>query len=181
MRLLLGFLVSTCATLAVAEGLPMDFSSFAPGTRFDYRDSESGPFVDIYVGEENGLHVIERHLGNEYTETELTRFFSAQGLEVRREYANGRIVSYAPFNCERGVGDCRHEITSARGTTPVTTTTYQENGGYTMEMAFASGNLRRRFFRLGDHGVMEFIRENDRQSKLESIRPPGQEFSPTRP
>ncbi|MEM1235370.1 MAG: hypothetical protein AAGI10_00270 [Pseudomonadota bacterium] len=171
MRFLLALLILTQPVFA--DGLGINFAAFPPGTKFYYRDSADGPFVERYLGMQEGRHAVARHLSHEFSEVVLTRYYSAEGLEVGRSYASGREVSYEPFNCERGLGRCSHEVVTDRGARRVSGKVLEDPDGYRFELTFeGASDTRRRYFRLGQHGVMEFIRENDRQRKLESIERP---------
>ncbi|MEO0487224.1 MAG: hypothetical protein AAF092_15065 [Pseudomonadota bacterium] len=156
-----------------ADTLGVNFSAFPAGTVFDYSDSKEGRFAEVYMGERGGRHVMERRKGGEYGELYFASTFNAEGLEVERAYATGRTLRYAPYNCERVVGTCSHTVETDRGARRVDVTTNWKGDRFVMDMQFEGvANPRRRYFQMAANGVVDFVRENDRQQKLEAIRAP---------
>lgn len=169
MRMVIIFLVWAAA--AYAEPIGIAFDDISPGTSFHYRDSSDGPFVEIYLGRQGAHHVIERRKGNPYGDTEMLRRFDQRGLELERTYASGRVVRYSPYNCDRAGKACRHFVDAGRGERRVTTTVEDDGLGLTLSITFEGvPQPKRKYVIYGAYGMIDFLRENDRQRKLEEIR-----------
>lgn len=159
---------------ALADNPGIDFTSMPVGLQAYYQGSENRRWVDVYIGEQDGLHVIERHRNSAYGELMETRYFDPQGHEVARHEASGRKQTFAPRNCIRILGPCRVEVTDSRSGSHVVHGTMHVGGDtfYYKWVADHHGDTMRAHYKLGAYNLPSWSRSNDYLVVLKDIVEP---------
>ncbi|WP_299871732.1 hypothetical protein [uncultured Sulfitobacter sp.] len=103
------------ASIASANPIGVNFSSYAPGTQFHYSYSGligSGRYIDIYQGVTNGQHIVHRHAAKGGKPGPLRRIiaYDAAGRMLSQERRALRMRTvWQPFHCVRsGLARCEH-------------------------------------------------------------------------
>ena len=115
LRILLASWMIGGASGALANGLGITFSAFAPGTQFHYSYDGvggAGRFIDIYQGAQSGQHIVHRYDASRGKLGPLRRIiaYDAQGRMVSQERRALRTKTvWKPYHCENsGLARCEH-------------------------------------------------------------------------
>lgn len=176
LRFLILFLFAFAAP-AWAGNFGVDFTNMPVGLQAWYQGSENRRWVDVYVGQRGGRHVMERRLNSAYGELAETRFYDPQGHEVERHAAAGHWQTFTPRNCIRVLGPCRAEVTDSRSGPHIIHGTMHVDGDtyYYKWVADHHDDTMRAHYRLGAYNLPSWSRSNDYLMVLKDIvEPSGQ-------
>ena len=117
-----------------------DVSAFAdplPGVRFDIMPvgcrihgtySTGEKTVDEYIGRTGGKHVVQTFSGSGSGLIRTTKY-DRNGFMVRKEWADGKWESFAPYSCFSVPGTCRYTYRNADGQASVFVGKVTRRGG----------------------------------------------------
>lgn len=103
---------------------PLHAQSALPGIQFDIMPKgcrihglyNSGKqIVDEYVGLQRGMHIVRTFEGPKGRKLIRTTTYDAQGFMVRKDWADGKWETFAPFSCFSRLGSCTYTYRNADG------------------------------------------------------------------
>lgn len=150
------------ASAVGADGLGIRFEDMPKGLEIHYQGSQNREWVDVYLGQQGGSYILERHLGSPYGPVSMTRYFNADGHEVERQEQD-RTQHFKPQNCARILGDCVMKVDDSRLGAFTVISHVAQSGNEILqrfETSLKPGQQRAQL-RLGPYNLPDWQRSND--------------------
>jgi hypothetical protein len=110
-------LTSIFAPPAVADTkLPgISFDIMPVGCRIHGKYSSGDRVIDEYIGKTGSRHVVKTFSGSKGTSLVRTTTYNADGFMIRKDWADGKWETFAPYSCFDVPGNCKYRYRNADG------------------------------------------------------------------